>query len=224
MADAVLSALLQVVFQQLASPILEEFRLQRCVDKQLKKLPRILSRIQAVLSDAEQRQTQENAVRIWLRDLKDEAYDADDLLDEMVTEALRPNKVRNFLSSFSIASKIDDVIERLEEIAKEREDLRLREGTGMWSYGIKERLQTSSLIDDSSVIGRSDDRAKIISLLLSAESNVARRQLQNLLKGRRFLLVLDDVWNENETNWDSLQIPFKVGAEGSRIIVTTEAR
>ncbi|KAF9625044.1 hypothetical protein IFM89_017192 [Coptis chinensis] len=171
MADAALSAFLQVVFQQLASPILEEFGLRRGVDKQLKKLTRILSRIQAILSDAEQRQIREESIRIWLRDLKDVAYDVDDLIDEMATEAFQSSRVRNFLSSISIAPKINDVIERLDEIAKEREDLHLREGSGGKTYGIRARPQTSSLVDESCVFGRNDDKDIVISSLLSDESD-----------------------------------------------------
>nr|XP_023929746.1 putative disease resistance protein RGA3 [Quercus suber] len=48
-----------------------------------------------------------------------------------------------------------------------------------------------------------------------------RQRLQEKLRGRRFLLVLDDVWNENHEEWDRLKHMLTCGAKGSMLIVTT---
>ncbi|XP_044465073.1 putative disease resistance RPP13-like protein 1 [Mangifera indica] len=54
--------------------------------------------------------------------------------------------------------------------------------------------------------------------------DAVQKQLKEEVRGRKFFLVLDDVWNENLSSWETLKSPFIEGAPGSKIIVTTRSK
>ncbi|KAG5578494.1 hypothetical protein H5410_058628 [Solanum commersonii] len=58
-------------------------------------------------------------------------------------------------------------------------------------------------------------------LITKGDLNQACVKLKEILKGKRFLIVLDDKWNDNYNEWDDLRNLFVKGDVGSKIIVTT---
>ena len=54
----------------------------------------------------------------------------------------------------------------------------------------------------------------------SEDFEILQRQLQQLLTGKKFLLVLDGIWDIDENTWEQLLL-FKCGSSGSKVILTT---
>ncbi|XP_077231484.1 putative disease resistance RPP13-like protein 2 isoform X1 [Tasmannia lanceolata] len=83
MADAIVSILLE----NLNSLILKEVKLLRGVKDDLEELQRNLSMIRAILPNAEAMAVENEQLKVWLSNLMDAAYDADDILSDWAVEA-----------------------------------------------------------------------------------------------------------------------------------------
>ncbi|KAF9613194.1 hypothetical protein IFM89_005996 [Coptis chinensis] len=59
------------------------------VKKDLEKLSQTFSTILLVLDDAEKKQIKKKFIRAWLRQLKDAAYEAEDIIDDLALELPR---------------------------------------------------------------------------------------------------------------------------------------
>ncbi len=53
--------------------------------------------------------------------------------------------------------------------------------------------------------------------------NLLQIRIRETLTGKKFLLVLDDAWNENYIDWDELLRVFRCGARQIKVIVTTRS-
>ncbi|KAL5830555.1 hypothetical protein ACOSQ3_020023 [Xanthoceras sorbifolium] len=95
MAQAIVSPIAGFLLGKLGSLAHQEVCLMWGVETDLLKLERTLTIINAVLLDAEQQQLHNNEVRVWLEELKDVCYDAEDVLDEFEIQALRRQVMLN---------------------------------------------------------------------------------------------------------------------------------
>jgi hypothetical protein len=58
----------------------------------------------------------------------------------------------------------------------------------------------------------------------SLEMDPLQSQLRAEIDGKRYLLVLDDVWNENRDTWLSLETLLLGGLRGSKVLITTRSK
>ncbi|XP_040864158.1 putative disease resistance protein At3g14460 isoform X2 [Glycine max] len=313
---SLLSAFLQVAFEKLASlQVRGFFRGRKLDEKLLNNLEIKLNSIQALADDAELKQFRDPLVRNWLLKVKDAVFDAEDILDEIQHEISKCQveveaeaesqtctcNVPNFFksspaSSFNreIKSRIEQVLENLENLARQSGYLGLKNASGVGSgFGgaVSQQSQSTSLLVESVIYGRDDDKEMIVNWLTSDIDNcselsilsivgmgglgktklaqhvfndprienkfdikawvcvsdefdvfnvtrtilvevtkstddsrnreMVQERLRLKLTGKRFFLVLDDVWNRNQEKWKDLLTPLNDGAPGSKIVVTT---
>ncbi|XP_061369963.1 putative disease resistance protein RGA1 [Gastrolobium bilobum] len=55
------------------------------------------------------------------------------------------------------------------------------------------------------------------------EVDILQKKLHEELNGPRYMLVLDDVWNESQLKWNVLRTHLMHGGQGSKILVTTRS-
>ncbi|XP_065632455.1 putative disease resistance protein RGA1 [Quercus suber] len=82
-------ALVSTIKDQLSPFITSEFTSIANVKGEVQNLESKFHTIQAMLSDAEERQVKEEAVKLWLDKLKDVSYQMDDVLDEWNTAMIK---------------------------------------------------------------------------------------------------------------------------------------
>ena len=137
--EALLSGSIQVLCDKIASrQFMDFFRARRLNHSLMDKLKVTLMTLHAVLNDAEEKQIVNPDVGMWLDELKHAVFVAEDLVDEIDTEALRrkvkdqtkKTQVCNFLSTSlnpfnykGMNGRIKDLFQRLEHLAEQRNRL-----------------------------------------------------------------------------------------------------
>ncbi|KAK3228870.1 hypothetical protein Dsin_000751 [Dipteronia sinensis] len=193
--EALLSAAINALFDKLASTDLLQFARQEQIHSDLKKWEKILRQAYKVLDDAEEKQITDRFVKDWLDDLRNLAYDVEDILDEFVTEALRRklvdepqpqastrSKVRKLIPTCCISlnpesikfnvkmgSEIKEITDRLEKIVEQKNNLDLKDNLGGKSYKVGYRRLPATSLNETHICGRENDKEAILDMLFKDE-------------------------------------------------------
>ncbi|KAL1366916.1 putative disease resistance RPP13-like protein 1 [Arachis hypogaea] len=171
---AFLSGFINVVFDRL----LTMDTVNRVLGKKLgpnlvERLKISLHAAEAVLDDAEYKQLGNESVRDWLNSLRDAVYDADDLLDAVLTKAATKKKVRSFLPSFflnryrKMVDKMERVVTRIEFLEKQKDFLGLQKTTkdNNLSSSSSSSWRASTSLVEGNIYGREGDQQALIRII-----------------------------------------------------------
>ncbi|XP_052484272.1 putative disease resistance protein RGA3 [Gossypium raimondii] len=184
MAEAFVSAVVGEVASKAASVAVEMISLGWGFKDDMQRLGNSLEMIGAFLQDAEGNQKQMNSVKLWLKRLRDVAYEADDVLDEIAYEFLRKKvetgdqmlrKVRDLPSTVTfqhnMANKVKDILNSLDDLNKIAKDYGLQQLAVDQRIFIPSNVETVSFLDDSNIVGRKNDVSKVVDMLLSPQDD-----------------------------------------------------
>ncbi|KAJ0673202.1 putative P-loop containing nucleoside triphosphate hydrolase, leucine-rich repeat domain superfamily [Helianthus annuus] len=182
MAEAAAAALVKVIFEKLADEAFKKYARSQNIHSELKQLGSTLSQIQALLNDASHKEITDESVRLWLNSLQHLAYDIDDVLDDVATEAMHreltpeseastsmvrkliPTCCTNFSLTHRLSPKLDSITTKLQHLQKQNPGLIVK---GEKPKNNNRGNETSLL--ESDVIGRENEKEKLLNKLLQDE-------------------------------------------------------
>ncbi|CAN1343894.1 Putative disease resistance RPP13-like protein 1 [Linum perenne] len=249
-SGALLSESVKMLIQKLdAHELLMYYRQAGEVMAELKMWEGMLRKIYAALDDAEEKQMTSRLVSIWLSELRGLAYDAEDVLDSFSTEQLRRKLKEEAASSSAKRLPTTSLVNESRVYGRENDEhaiLQLLKAEaadvsisvipiiGMGGLGkttlaqlVLSRAKSGFDFTAWVSVGEDFDVHRITKTILDSagsegkDLNSLQEQLKEKLSRKKFLIVLDDVWNENYEKWVLCRAPLESGSSGSKIVITT---
>ncbi|KAL9269550.1 putative disease resistance protein RGA1, partial [Drosera capensis] len=249
MAEAILFNLAQNLAQTLASEALQAAASIWGFRSDLQRLKATTNAINDVILDAEDRQAEEHAVQDWLKRLKAVLYIADDLFDEVryneppVIRRRRDDE-HSYIHEDEVIGREHDkeaIMRMLLDPPEVEETVSVVCLVGMGGLGKTALAQ--DVYNDEAVrnafhvrlwvcVSEEFDIKVIIQKILRSATNTSpdnqdldqlQSKLREVVCNKKYLLVLDDVWNESREEWLKLRRLLVGCDKGSRILVTTRS-
>ncbi|KAL1366909.1 putative disease resistance RPP13-like protein 1 isoform X1 [Arachis hypogaea] len=291
---AFLSGFINVVFDRLLTKDAVNLVLGKKLDPDLvKRLKISLHAAEAVLDDAEYKQLGNESVREWLNDLRDAVYEADDLLDAVLTKEAIQKEGSSYWPDYflnrerEMVDEMERVVTKIEFLEQQKDFLGLQ--ITMDNNILSSSWRESTSLVEGNIYGREDDQQALLKVINdSSESelsvipivgmggvgkttlakwvynttegfdlkawvcisetfdvveitrktieeitkttctlgslNLLQNKLLEILSGKKFFVVLDDVWSDDADNWKKFKTPFHCGGKGSTILLTTRIK
>ncbi|KAL9328791.1 hypothetical protein ACSQ67_003794 [Phaseolus vulgaris] len=196
------------------------------VRRQVENLKNELGWMQSFLRDADAKQEGSDRVRLWVSEIRDVAFEAEELIETYVyniTMQSRLVKVFRPWHLYKVRTRIDKILSKIKRISDRRETYGVVM-TGDDGNDSNERLrqwrQPSPYSEEEYLIELEDDMG------CSPRDGMGRipeeefiNKLRSVLSEKRYLVVLDDIWGMEV--WDGLKSAFPRGKMGSKILLTT---
>ncbi|XP_042497419.1 putative disease resistance protein At1g50180 isoform X2 [Macadamia integrifolia] len=171
--------------QRLGLMVLEKYKFLYGVQEQVVSLRDELQWISSFLRDAEMQGKKKERVEIWVSQIRDLAYDAEDALDILILNVMRPRK-RNLrwlinyparlITLHKMGSQIGSINKRIERIStyKSRyaiDNLEDEESLGKDVASLNERMRSSTpnYVEEDDVVGFDSQSDTVAKMLLKEE-------------------------------------------------------
>ncbi|XP_050256212.1 putative disease resistance protein RGA3 [Quercus robur] len=176
-AEIILNDVVDRLIAKVSSLATEYIDFELSFKVELINLLETLFKIKFVLGDAQKRQSSDESMGIWLTELRNVAYDADNVLDEFSYESFWQkvriqNQMMDQVRNFSLCNldKVKTIKQLLDIIVNDVANSGLRMELVSSIPKISLDMNIDSLLDDSKVIGREYDIKKIVNLLISSSN------------------------------------------------------
>ncbi|KAF8398842.1 hypothetical protein HHK36_014705 [Tetracentron sinense] len=195
MAEGVITFFLE----NLTDLLTQEANLLLGVDEQVRSLRDELEWIRSFLRDADEKRKKYERVKVWVSQIRDLAYDAEDVIDAFVLKVEQQRKrnagfmgfVRRYsrctniqlTTIYKVVKRIEEINRRVEKISANKskygiEHIQPGESSGSLSEGLLWKEKRAPLVEEVDVVGLKDHEKTLVRLLLDG---TARRAVVSIV-------------------------------------------